>query len=185
MSFFEDMLYDGDEMDWYGIGKFKATSGLPGSQTADQQTVKDHGPIPEGNYSLLLKESGTANVVDVKHSVLDAREGIESLVDMPGPDGRFYESDQWGKNRVRLRIFWIKNPKARGRNGFYLHDSTKGFSHGCIEVEPRFFNRLRQMAKEESAKPRGRRHLYLKVEYPSATESTYGGTKVEKKVGTP
>jgi hypothetical protein len=178
MSFFEDMLYDGDELDWYGVSVYRATSGLPGSQSADKQTVKDNGPVPEGNYSLVLKESGTARVVNIAKNQLDTREGIESLVDMPGPDGRLYESAAWGTNRVRLRIIRIDNPRARHRNGFYLHDSTKGYSHGCIEVEPRFFVRLRQMAVDESAKPRGRKHLYLRVKYPTATESTYGGTKV-------
>ena len=46
----DDMLYDGDEMHWHGVGKYHATSGLPGHQTADQQTVKNAGPIPEGLY---------------------------------------------------------------------------------------------------------------------------------------
>lgn len=174
----EDMLYDGDELDWYGIGKYKATSGMKGFQTADQQTVKDAGPVPEGTYSLLLKVVGTARVLSVAENKLEPRHGIQSLDGMPAPDGKLYWSPAWGLNRVRLRILLIDNPKARHRDGFYLHDSTKGFSHGCIEVDTRFFTRLREMAKDEGAKKKGRKTLILKIKYPTSTESTYGKTDV-------
>ena len=174
----EDMLYDGDDVDWYGVGKYLATSGLSGHQTASQQAVSDTGPIPEGTYSLSLKIAGTARVVNVAKAQLDTKQGIQSLENMPGPDGQFYQSAEWGKNRVRLNALYIANPKARHRGGFYLHDSTKGYTHGCIEMEPRFFIRLREYTKDEAAKKRGRRTLILKVKYPSSTASTYGGTKV-------
>ncbi len=174
----EDLLYDGDDVDWYGVGKYKATSGLGGHQSASEQTVSDAGPIPEGTYSLSLKIAGTARVVNVARAVLDTHQGIESLENMPGPDGQFYESPEWGKNRVRMNALYIANPKARHRGGFYLHDSTKGYTHGCIEVEPRLFIRLREYAKDERAKKRGKRWLILKVKYSSSTASTYGGTKV-------
>ncbi len=174
----EDMLYDGDELHWHGVSIYKATSGMAGHQTADQQTVRDHGPIPEGKYWLFIKVAGTARVVNVAAGQLDTNQGIQNLEAMPGPDGKFYEAPNWGKNRVRLNIIRIDNPKARHRNGFYLHDSTKGFTHGCVEVEPRFFVRLREFAKDEAAKKKGRKQLIVKVKYPSATESTNGGTLV-------
>ena len=79
---------------------------------------------------------------------------------------------------MRLNALYVANPKARHRGGFYLHDSTKGYTHGCIEVEPRLFIRLREYAKDEAAKKRGRKTLILKVKYPSSTAGTYGGTKV-------
>jgi hypothetical protein len=174
----EDMIYDGDDVEWYGVGKYNATSGLEGHQTASEQTKSDTGPIPEGTYSFSLKIAGTARVVNVAKNQLDANQGIQSLDAMPGPDGKFYEAPNWGKNRVRLNALYIANPKARGRGGFYLHDSTKGFTHGCVEVEPRFFTRLREYAKDEGGNKRGRRWLIIKVKYPSSTASTYGGTKV-------
>lgn len=48
----------------------------------------------------------------------------------------------WGYNRIRLESADEKTRKACGgkRGGFYIHDSTKGYSHGCIEVEPVFFS---------------------------------------------
>lgn len=174
----EDLLYDGDELHWYGVGIYPATSGLPAYQSASQQTVKNAGPIPEGLFSLLLVLAGRAQVVNVRRAQLDTRQGIQSLEDMPGPDGRLYNSEEWGRNRVRLNALYIKEPKARNRGGFYIHDSTKGYTHGCIEVDPSFFVRLREHAKAERSRKHGRRELILKVGYPSKTESTYGGTAV-------
>lgn len=172
----EDMLYDGDELDWYGVSIYKATSGMAGHQSADQQTTRDAGPVPEGTYSLTLKIAGTARVLDVKKARLDTNQGIQSLDGMPAPDGKVYWSQAWGLNRVRLNALRIDNPKARHRGGFYLHDSTKGYTHGCIEVDTRFFARLRQMAEDEAANKKGRKMLILKVKYPTRTESTYGAT---------
>jgi hypothetical protein len=172
-----DMIYDGTTLVWGGQGTFHATSGLPGHQTAAEQTVKDAGPIPEGQYSMLLKIAGTAHVIDPDAGKLDTNPGVESLVDMPGPDGRLYESSAWGKNRIRLNPLAINNPKARSRGGFYLHDSPKGYSHGCVEVETRFFTQLRQYVAQESKKPGGKKKLVLQVKYPSGSASTYGGTK--------
>lgn len=57
------------------------------------------------------------------------------------------------------------------RGGFYLHDSTKGFSHGCIEIEVSFFNRLYLYVPHARGK-----YLSLRVKY--ATQDTNGGTRV-------
>ena len=171
----EDMLYDGDDVNWYGVGQFKATSGLvvgaDSYQNSDYETVSNAGPIPEGIYTLLLKVAGTAKVM--ADGNLDKKQGIQSLDDMTGPQpGVFYEAPEWGHNRVRLNNVAIFNPKARHRGGFYLHDSSKGYTHGCIEVETRFFTRLREAAADGK-----RRQLVLKVDYPGKHTSTYGGTK--------
>jgi hypothetical protein len=79
----------------------------------------------------------------------------------------------WGEHRVRLE------PDAEtahriaiecnSRGGFYLHDSHKGFTHGCIEVEPGFFVRLQhyvRLVKETK--------MLVIVKY--AGDSTYGNT---------
>lgn len=57
------------------------------------------------------------------------------------------------------------------RGGFYLHDSTKGYSHGCIEVEGAFFTQLRAYIKINKEK-----RLKLQIKYSGG--STYGGTKI-------
>jgi len=175
-----DIFYDGQHVYWYGAGNFKgtfkATSGLTGHQSASEQTKSDMGPIPAGRYTFSIKLAGTAHVVDVAHSTLDTKQGIESLDDMPGPDGKLYQSSAWGHNRVRLNPQIIFNSKARHRGGFYLHDSTKGYSHGCIEVQPTFFTKLRSYAEQQAKERNGRRVLTLLVQYPNAKASTYGKT---------
>ena len=67
------------------------------------------------------------------------------------------------KQKVIVRLLCVM--------AFYIHDSSKGFSHGCIEVEGRFFFVLRDFAKSQS-RPR----LILKVEY-KVGQATNGGTK--------
>ena len=55
-----DMEYDGQRLDWKGMGKFKATSGLESSQIPAQQCTRDAGPVPEGLYKVYLVERGGA-----------------------------------------------------------------------------------------------------------------------------
>jgi hypothetical protein len=198
MPYKEDMLYNGQHLDWYGVGNYNATSGLNLDEnfkrthgitaegtydfrTAAEQATKNAGPIPEGYYSFSLRIAGDATVSRLdRHgqpAALDTRQGIEALPDhMVGPDKKIREVNvaEWGHDRVRLNNLHIDHPKARGRGGFYLHDSTKGYTHGCVEVDTMFFTRLRAYAKE---KAKTRHSLILRVKYPSAGASTYGGTK--------
>ncbi len=83
----------------------------------------------------------------------------------------------WGYHRIRIEPADIATKNACvkqsiNRGGFYLHDSTKGYSHGCIETEDGFFTTLRMFISKQYKK----KHLYLKVKY--AGDSTYVGTKV-------
>jgi hypothetical protein len=182
------MIYNGTKLDWHGHGLFNATSGLPGHQTAAEQDVVDHGPIPEGTYSFPLMFTRDAEMV--KEGQLDTREGVESLPDHwdfhrrsrdraghRHDDVIRIDNNAWGPDRVRLTIIHIDDPKCRKRSGFYIHDSTKGFSHGCVEVDPEFFVRLRAFIKLPPRRRGNKSVLILKVEYPSPTASTNGGTK--------
>jgi hypothetical protein len=169
-----DLTYDGTTLVWKAHGTFNATSGLPGHQSADQQTVTDHGPIPEGWYSFPLILGKEATMTG--RGILDTREGVESLPSEWNYRGEVLLNIAWGPDRVRLNTIRIDNPKARHRGGFYLHDSTKGFSHGCIEVDPLFFSKLRAFIKQP-VKQRGKTSMVLHVKYPSSTAGTYGGTK--------
>lgn len=96
-------------------------------------------------FPLFLATDGT--VVN-KKSDLDVREGIEHLPPTWDFHGQKFNNVAWGADRVRLTTLMIDSPKNRHRGGFYLHDSTKGFSHGCIEVDPIFFAQLRAFVKE-------------------------------------
>jgi|688.fasta_scaffold729437_1 hypothetical protein len=183
-----DLKYNGTVLDWSSIGKWKATSGMPGFQNSLEQFKMDKGPIPEGQYLVPLKIGGNATLVNPKRdaagniteSQLDIRSEIESLqcITDPRDHSKVVLFSNWGSNRVRLTRQRVKHPRAAHRGGFYLHDSTKGYSHGCIEVQTAFFTSLRDFSKKNSK----RHFLILEVNYgphslTGAGVSTYGDTK--------
>lgn len=179
--------YNGTQLLFYIKGEsihlaFKATSGIAGIypdgtkvdfQNSAYQCFPDEGPIPAGRYKLYLKNasekakrknSNTCNLVPQKY-----------IQEIPFGDdaGDCKETwALWGKNRVRLYPDdnGIHNPCTIRRSGFYIHDSTKGYTHGCIETETRFFDRLR----EHAAKTKEDHILLIVTYYPKS--STYGGT---------
>jgi len=177
----KDILkYDGKRLHWNHPGdgnpaaKYKATSGFTRYQIAAKQCTKNAGPIPEGTYSFRL-------VIDPKKYARDDGKGqcnlrpSQKIQQIPrgaraGSCERYWSN--WGWNRVRIEAADTKTRKACSprRGGFYLHDSTKGYTHGCIEVEQIFFNRIVKYAKKAIGKK-----LYLVVDY--AFTSTYGSTK--------
>ncbi|MCB1019382.1 MAG: DUF2778 domain-containing protein [Acidobacteria bacterium] len=188
-----DLEYDGTRLHWPSNGKtYKATSGLPAdpSKPADPDwrqsqysCVKDHGPVPEGTYTFstaVEAKKGLVHVSDWSTCTLSPGAPIQKIprgadAQEPRAGGQNCEPywANWGTNRVRLEP---KDSKTRlacnpGRSGFYLHDSTKGYSHGCIEVEPRFFTDLYAFAKTSKGK-----RLSLGVIY--RRQVTQGGTKV-------
>lgn len=57
---------------------------------------------------------------------------------------------------------------------FYLHDSEKGESSGCHEVESAFFKQLEKYRSE------GNDEIKVKVKYPSKEHITNGGTEKTK-----
>jgi hypothetical protein len=174
----EDMLYDGTHLNWYGQGSYPATSGLKDEsgdyRAANFQTQKDHGPIPDGRYALHLTKASAAQVQQVgpgQYELLSA-DGIQDIEQIKLPGGSMGHSSAWGDNRVKLHTLHIDNAAARNRGGFFIHDSHKGYTHGCVEVAPQFFHDLRRFA----AKHHWRGTLVLKVRYPKADSSTHGDT---------
>lgn len=167
------LLYDGQRISWNTIA-FRASSGMPGFQSiAEQCNQRDAGPIPSGFYRVYLTNQGQAKA-DMQTCSLQPAWGIQTIPrgEQAGDCEPYWAN--WGNNRVRLEP---ADAQTKGRcvpvmhNGFYIHDSTKGFSHGCIEVEGRFFNLLRNYAKTRS-----HTRMILKVEYKEG-QSTNGGTK--------
>jgi hypothetical protein len=181
-----DMIYEGQFLTWKhnlppgvaGEIKVDATSGMAGFQFAHQQTQMDAGPIPEGRYS--LRAQWTSNK-DRKARIinnagdLDREEGIQLLPhDGLAPNGRDrYDYPEWGRRRVRLKP--EGKIAAPHRSGFYLHDSHKGYTHGCVEVLEDFFAKYLIPYAEWSAKPKTR--LVLVVKYATPGTSTRGNTK--------
>lgn len=170
-----DLEYDGQILTWKGQ-KYKATSGLSDSQDPEKQCAPDAGPVPEGLYKLLLADGGQAKDDGKGVCKLRPAQGIQSIPrGVPAGVCEPYWAN-WGNNRVRMEPADVKTKSvcAGKRSGFYIHDSTKGYSHGCIEVETGFFSRLRTYA------PANRQAaLFLRVLYVKG-RPTYGGTREPK-----
>jgi hypothetical protein len=168
----EDLIYSGSRLTWFRddgtSGSFRATSGLgTGFQHAAQQR-SIHGSIPEGRYSFLAQrdaENGGVATVDSRGD-LDSREGLQFV-----PHFKNLRI-AWGLHRVRLTPLTTLPPARTG--GFYLHDSRKGFTHGCVETEDNFFKML--FAFVDSHQKNAKTRLILKVTYASEIAAATGGT---------
>lgn len=169
-----DMEFDGQVLSWNGSGRFKATTGLPGYQMPAEKCTKNKGPTPEGLYKVLVKDQGAAADDGTGQCNLAAGWGVQTIPRgaAAGNCEPFWAN--WGSNRARLEPADAQTQHACSptRGGFYLHDSTKGYSHGCIEVEPSFFTALRVRAKSAV-----RGYFVLRVKYVSG-RPTNGGTRV-------
>lgn len=169
-----ELTYDGKKLTWYGRGTFKASSGMLGYQLSKEQCLPDKGPVPEGNYYIPLIAGGPATDDGTGRCNLSPSWQIQTI-----PRGTIAGACEpywanWGNNRVRFEPADIATKNAClpiKRGGFYLHDSTKGYSHGCIEIDGLFFAQLRSFIKTNK-----KSRLNLKIKYIG--RSTYGGTKV-------
>lgn len=170
-----DMIYDGQLLRWPGHGSFRASSGLPGFQRPGQACTPDSGPVPPGYYKVFLADQGAAQDDGRDACNLKPAWGIQAIPRGPAAgDCEAYWAN-WGNNRARLEPAdaATRNRCSPVRAGFYLHDSTKGYSHGCIEVEGRIFPLLRTYARGSR-----RATMIIKVEYAGQRE-TNGGTLVQ------
>lgn len=170
------LFYDGQFLKWNDKSlAFKATSGMPGHQMPGEQCLPDAGPVPEGVYKVFIVDQGMAQddgrgICNIKPSW-----GIQTIPRgaLAGECEPYWAN--WGTNRARMEPADEKTKKTCApisRGGFYLHDSVKGYSHGCIEVESRLFTHLREHHKLSKAQT-----LILQVKYV-AGRATNGGTKI-------
>ncbi|WP_227814809.1 hypothetical protein [Nitrogeniibacter aestuarii] len=169
-----DMSFNGQRLEWSGSGTFKATTGMVGFQMPNHQCVPEFGPIPQGVYKVYVADRGIAQSDKDGRCSLSPAWGIQSIPrgEAAGNCEQFWMN--WGHNRARLEPAdgETRNACSPVRGGFYLHDSTKGYSHGCIEVEPGFFPVLRARAAGAT-----KGYFLLKVKYV-ADRPTNGGTRV-------
>lgn len=164
------LQYTGTKITW-SQQSFKATSGMEGYQLASNQCLKDKGPVPEGLYKVYINDLGVAQDDGTNTCSLKPAWGTQSIPrgDAAGMCDPYWAN--WGYNRARMEPANsdTKNKCNPIRGGFYLHDSTKGYSHGCIEVEAGLLEKLKQYSKKT-----GMSKLLLKVKYEGKT--TYGKT---------
>jgi hypothetical protein len=170
----EYIIYNGTQVNWYAatgtlIASYNATSGLPDYQNTQYQGLRDKGPIPAGSYTinLSLNPERFAKINPVTGETLGGA-GIEKIPESyTTEDGNTYTYPGWGTLRAALKP--DKGNNTFGRSAFYIHNSHKGYSHGCIEVGTGFFDRLIQYSKNHKS-------IKVIVSYPSNNSSTYGGT---------
>jgi hypothetical protein len=192
------IVYDGQTLSWKPFGKsetYAATSGAPGYQTPAHEVVENLGPVPAGKYKVPLRLGGYAYVIGVKEELsqlsvqFDREESIENMPENvefgDATNGnRLVNFPHWGCHRVRLTTLSYDNRNVTRPGGFYIHDSTKGYSAGCIETSHRFFEHLIQFAIQlgkSPENPAGLDTVLLRVDYSkqrklSGGGSTYGGT---------
>ena len=172
VRFITDMTFDGQVLK-QGALKFMATSGLPGYQFPNHQCVKENDPIPEGYYKVYLANRGTAKQDTSEDCKLAPAWGVEKIPrgTEAGTCEEFWAN--WGNHRVRLEPADVQTQRVCSptRGGFYIHDSTKGYSHGCIEVERRFFPHLKSLAHTNQTG-----FCILRVKYVPG-KPTNGGTR--------
>lgn len=169
-----DLDFDGQILRWR-TQTYRATSGLSGHQYPRYQCTMDAGPVPDGLYKVYLTDAGQAKDDGKGVCNLEPAWGIQTIPRGSAAGACEPYWANWGYNRVRLEPADAQTRHACSpqRGGFYLHDSAKGYSHGCIEVEHSFFVQLRA---ESTLHPGG--HLILKVHYV-ADRITNGGTRAQ------
>lgn len=164
------LKYNGKKIIW-SQKSYKATSGMKGYQLVSNQCLKDKGPVPEGLYKVYIQDLGEAQDDETNTCSLKPAWGVQSIPrGTKAGDCEPYWAN-WGYNRARLEPANIetKTKCDPTRGGFYLHDSTKGYSHGCIEVETNLLKELKQHSIRT-----GLSRILLQVKYEGKT--TYGKT---------
>jgi RHS repeat-associated protein len=158
--------YNGRQMSLYGgnlgnrskpIRQCRASSGqnVPGYfdyRNSAYQNVPGYGPTPEGLYSVNLvpNPNRMANAALAGYLTPSPAGGIEKI-----PAGG---EQVWGTWRARLDP--APQTNTHGRDNMYLHDSSKGETHGCIEVCTGLMNNLLQLRSA------GVKSIDVLVDYP-------------------
>jgi hypothetical protein len=168
------MEYTGQSLQWYAgnpgnratiLLRCAATSGLVNFQEPRFADRRDVGPVPQGWYTIDLRPDPWRVATIGPTNELNSSVGIQRIP-RRGNDGLPLTviPNAWGTWRARL-----EPSQASGRDNFYLHNSQKGETHGCIETCDDVFQemlRYRMIANS----------IRVHVDYRGAT-STRGPTR--------
>ena len=113
--------------------------------------------MPEGKWRINLGLDPTRGARVNPDSTTIPALGVQWL----GPG-----SPDWGTWRARLEKVSVQDNRV---NTFYLHNSHKGFTHGCVETCDDLYDRFQKLHDQ------GVGYVYVDVRY--AGDSTNGGTK--------
>ncbi|MEE3486294.1 MAG: RHS repeat-associated core domain-containing protein, partial [Bacteroidales bacterium] len=165
------------------IHEYKASSGLLACEESNNEDLRNtskqyvpNGPTVEGKYQINLKldPDRMAEPIYLPDDGVDLKRGsgIEQIpkevVSASGED--IYTFPGWGKQRAHLDPISVPDVKGRDEMSFYMHDSSKGFTHGCVEIESSFFDDLRDYRNDNNT------YIEIMVKYESKNSSTYGET---------
>ncbi|MFN2622820.1 MAG: RHS repeat-associated core domain-containing protein, partial [Chthoniobacterales bacterium] len=159
--FGDDWLeFNGSTVTWYpgDLGDRRnplftvgGTSGKVGYQDSSSTNVVGKGPVPEGDYSI--------------NTALDPARTAEIIPQGEAHEGEYYSAngiqqttgEDWGTERARLE----KAPdNPTDRDNFYLHNSDKGQTSGCIEApDKQLWDQLHKFHDD------GKKRLPVRVEY--------------------
>lgn len=142
--------------------QFHGTSGGADYQVARDQQLQGKGPIPEGDYLVNLELDPTRRVTMDADGQTSQSTGIQQMLTKDN-----IVNLAWGRWRARLE----KVKVTTSRDNFYLHDSYKGHSHGCIETESSLYYFLYSLHAQ------GYALIKVMVRYPTLNTRTNGGTK--------
>ncbi|MBS1927750.1 MAG: hypothetical protein IT254_07365 [Chitinophagaceae bacterium] len=190
------ILSVGSKVYWYGgnvgdksnlIATFNAKSGNTPHKDGDAdknyqfgkyQKVRDMGPTTEGQYLINLKPSfdRVAKAGSDGELVRSKQGGVEKIPDevpIPGDKENVWTYENWGTNRAYLSPVKVTGATSKDRDitSFYLHDSEKGYTHGCTEVQTELFDKLAEYKKA------GNEKIDVIVQYPDKNASTNGRKK--------
>src|SRR5690606_2310908 len=171
-----NLVYDGQFIKWSDKRlTFRAISGMPRHQRPEDHWHPDAGPVPDGLYKVFIADHGVATDDGRGVCALKPSWGMQAI-----PRGAKAGSCEpywanWGSNRARMEPAdeaTRRRCAPISRAGFYLHDSIKGYSHGCIEVETKIFKHLREYNLKTK-----KQTVMLQVQYIEG-RPTNGGTKI-------
>ncbi|HYH15752.1 MAG TPA: tlde1 domain-containing protein, partial [Flavisolibacter sp.] len=146
---------------------WSAASGKRKYQNSQFTNVKGKGPVPEGYYSINLSLDPD-RVATYNPETMDmySNFGIQKIPEKgTNTAGKSYSFPGWGTMRARLEP--MKDTETFGRDNFYLHDSVKGYTSGCIETDNAVFGQLMKIRGKQSS-------IKLKVLYTAKGGSTGG-----------
>ncbi|MGK5092123.1 DUF3892 domain-containing protein [Deltaproteobacteria bacterium TL4] len=125
------LLFNGRELCWMenkkAVDCWPATSGADGYTSSAYQSLKDKGPILEGEWYVRQDR--------YQSKPPRGADWIQDLLELIGQGNWPWGESAWGKNRV-----WLI-PKRKtvtlGRSGFSIHGGDTPGSAGCIDLTSR------------------------------------------------
>jgi hypothetical protein len=165
-------LYGGNYGDRSGLLlSCAATSGAKDFQNIMfRNDVDGDGPLPTGKYKIDLS-SDPARYANISQygTNLYSSTGVQRIHESYLLDGEIIGMGAWGTWRARLEPVRVRSPRT---GNFYLHNSKKGYTHGCVETCDALYDALVKYHNQ------GLQEIFVRIRY--STFFTNGGTKKER-----